>query len=261
VLSGYRLQGGNAAWPASGAQPRLALLGAFELQVGGVSVVVGHGSERVLAFIALQGGAVRRSRLAGSLWLDADDERAAASLRSALWRLRQRGCDVIEVIDDRVALRRDVALDVRDIGILASAVLEGAHVCTREQIDALALAGDLLPGWYEEWVLVEGESLRDMRLRALERSCLVLTESGRYDDAALAGLAAVAIEPLRESAHRALVALHLAEGNAAEALRQYRLFAQLLRSRLDLAPSPLMEELVSELNRRRERFASARRGS
>ena len=57
-------------------------------------------------------------------------------------------------------------------------------------------------------------------------------------------------EPLRESAHRALVAFHLAEGNAAEALRQFRLCRRLLLEQLGVEPSPLMLELVAGLDRR-----------
>ena len=58
------------------------------------------------------------------------------------------------------------------------------------------------------------------------------------------GLAAVAGEPLRESAHRALITAYLAEGNRSEALRQYRFFRHLLADELGLEPSPLMESLV-----------------
>ena len=54
-------------------------------------------------------------------------------------------------------------------------------------------------------------------------------------------------EPLRESAHRALIRVHLAEGNAGEALRQYDLYAGMLWRQLGLGPSPLIEELVRPL--------------
>jgi DNA-binding SARP family transcriptional activator len=54
----------------------------------------------------------------------------------------------------------------------------------------------------------------------------------------------VAAEPLRESGHRALIAVHLAEGNPGEALRQYAVFRKLLAEELGLAPSALMEALM-----------------
>jgi DNA-binding SARP family transcriptional activator len=59
---------------------------------------------------------------------------------------------------------------------------------------------------------------------------------------------AVAAEPLRESAHRTLVRLHLTAGNAVEASRQYELCRYLLRSQLGLEPSERMRELVRGLD-------------
>ena len=86
-----------------------------------------------------------------------------------------------------------------------------------------------------------------MRLHALERLCLNLSAQGQYAEATEAGLAAVASEPLRESAHRALIAAHLAEGNQGEALRQYHACCRLLRRDLDLPPSTVLDALVAHL--------------
>ncbi len=62
-----------------------------------------------------------------------------------------------------------------------------------------------------------------------------------------AALAAIASEPLRESSHRALIAVHLAQGNQSEAIRQYRSYRRLIREELDLEPSPQMDELMGAL--------------
>jgi DNA-binding SARP family transcriptional activator len=83
--------------------------------------------------------------------------------------------------------------------------------------------GELLPGWYEDWVLVERERLRQLRMHALEALAEKLTEAGRYGVAMQAAYAAVRADPVRESAHRAVVRVHLAEGNVLEALRAYEL--------------------------------------
>jgi DNA-binding SARP family transcriptional activator len=60
-------------------------------------------------------------------------------------------------------------------------------------------------------------------------------------------MAAIACEPLRESAHRAVVRVHLADGDPAEALRQYRLHLRLLNSELGLPPSPQFRTLIASL--------------
>jgi DNA-binding SARP family transcriptional activator len=62
-----------------------------------------------------------------------------------------------------------------------------------------------------------------------------------------AGLAAVACDPLRESAHRRLALIHISEGNLAEALRQYHVYQQMARSGPGLPPSPQFRKLMSPL--------------
>src|SRR5215472_10827756 len=79
---------------------------------------------------------------------------------------------------------------------------------------------------------------------ALEVLCDSLATAGDFAAAIEAGLAAVAGEPLRESAQRALIRTYLAEGNQAAAVRQYRRFRLLLDRELGLAPSPSLTALV-----------------
>jgi DNA-binding SARP family transcriptional activator len=64
------------------------------------------------------------------------------------------------------------------------------------------------------------EWFRQIRPRALEKLCDQHQAAGHLDSAMTAGLAAVACDPLRESAHRRLAFMHISEGNLAEALRQ-----------------------------------------
>ena len=107
------------------------------------------------------------------------------------------------------------------------------------------LSHDLLDAWYDEWLVVERERFRQARLHALDLLCLRLADAGRHAEAIDAGLAAVAAEPLRESAHRLLIRAHLAEGNVQEALRQYAAYEALLARELPLGPGPAIRELVT----------------
>ena len=88
--------------------------------------------------------------------------------------------------------------------------------------------------------------------------CDELRCQGRLDKALEVGLAAVASEPLRESAHRAVMRVHIAEGNAAEAFRQYDLFRGLLQSRLGVLPSDEMELLLRRCASRDDAVTAAR---
>jgi DNA-binding SARP family transcriptional activator len=116
--------------------------------------------------------------------------------------------------------------------------------CDPGDAETLRHSGDLLPDWYDDWVVIERERFRQDRLHALEALCGQLTEAHRFGEAIAAGAAAVAAEPLRESAHRALVAAHLAEGNRGEALRQYQVFRRLIRSNLHIEPTERMRSLI-----------------
>jgi DNA-binding SARP family transcriptional activator len=185
--------------------------------------------------------------VAGSLWLDASEAGANASLRTALWRLRRPHCPLVDATPTHVALSRVVHVDVREAKAAAESVIEGDASLTNERTSALSRAGEILPDWYEDWVLIEREHFRQLRLHALETLCADLTADGRFVDAIAAGLAAVEGEPLRESAHRAVIKAHISEGNPGEALRQYRYFHRLLSDRLGLQPSALMIDLMSTL--------------
>jgi DNA-binding SARP family transcriptional activator len=65
-----------------------------------------------------------------------------------------------------------------------------------------------------------------------------------------AAYAAVRVEPLRESAHRLVVRVHLAEGNVTEAVRAYENFRVLIADELGVRPTAQMEDLVRRLPRR-----------
>ena len=77
----------NSDSTPGGTSCTLHLLGGFELFVDGRPLSIPDASQNVIAFLALQTAPVRRSFVAGSLWSGKDEARAAANLRSALWRL------------------------------------------------------------------------------------------------------------------------------------------------------------------------------
>jgi DNA-binding SARP family transcriptional activator len=226
---------------------RVALLDAFAVTCDGAPVQLPLSVQRLVAFVALHRHPVLRPYVAGSLWPDTSDERAFASLRSVLWRLHRTGLGVIEAVDQQLRLGADVEVDLRAAETLARRALDDDRAEGLD-LDPSLLARDLLPDWYDDWVLIEREFFRQFRLRALDASCERLIRAGRLREALEAGLSSVAGEPLRESAHRALIRVHLAEGNAGEAIRQYRFCRRLLRERLGIEPSDRTKELIREVD-------------
>jgi DNA-binding SARP family transcriptional activator len=240
----------RSSQPATGGSEtrvRLGLLSGFELVRDGVLVPVPRSAQRVVAYIALHERPLVRAEVAGSLWLDSADDRAGANLRSALWRIHRAEPGLIEASGRQLRLGGSVRLDLHEAESVARAALGGEGNAVFE-LDLAALTADLLPGWYDDWVLVERERFRQLRLRALDAVCDQLARAGRIGDALQAGLLSVAGEPLRESAHRALVRAHLADGNVVEAVREYELYRGLLREHLGIEPSERMKELIRGLD-------------
>jgi DNA-binding SARP family transcriptional activator len=226
----------------------LSLLRRFELRVDDQPVEIPLGSQRVVAFVALARRRVGRIFLAGNLWIDSSEERAAAALRTALWRLGRPASAVVCAHGPWLSIDPVVEVDVDIATHSARQLLDQTDYAEpATALSQLRDDGDLLPDWYDDWVLIERERFRQLRLHALEALCHRLCSDGRYAQASEAGLAAVAAEPLRESAHRALIAVHLAEGNACEAVRQYRVCRDLLDGELGLEPSPQLQLQVAHL--------------
>ena len=227
--------------------PVLGLLGGFELHQRGVAVSVPGSAQRLLAFLALQPRPVLRVYVAGSLWLDSDEGHANSSLRSALWRLHRLSGTLVTATHNRLAIASELDVDVHAVSGVAHTLLDRRSTPRRSAVEQLCLAGDLLPDWYDEWLVIERERFRQLRLHALEAVCRQLTDAARFFEATEVGLAAVAAAPLRESAHRALIEVHLAEGNVAEAVRQYKAYRRLVLIHLGAEPSGGLQELVARV--------------
>ena len=231
---------------ASGrARPRLTLVTEFQLVIDDRSMSVPHGVQRLLAFLALAGQPVTRSRVAGQLWLDVPEWRALGNLRSALWRLGRLPHGLVRSLDDRLSLDPDVEVDLAELTQLSTQLVDATNAAGLTRLSLLINATEVLPGWEDEWIAVERERFRDRRVHALERAGEALLDSGNHPGAAQAALAAIDAEPYRDSAHRLLVRVHLAEGNTAAALRSYVAYRDLMESELGIEPSDLMRELMA----------------
>jgi len=227
---------------------RLGLLGGFRLLIEAEEVPLPMNAQRLVCFLALHDRPLLRTFVGGSLWGQSTDQRAGGSLRSALWRLRHPSYSLVSLTSDHIALSPTVAVDLREGEALAHKVLDPTQELDDMAIvDEEVLSADLLPDWSEDWVLMERERYHQLRLRALEALCGRLTSLGRFGQAVQAGLAAVSGEPLRESARRALIEAHVAEGNVAAALREYEAFRALLHDELRLQPSDALRALIAGL--------------
>lgn len=226
------------------APARLRLFGAFRLEGTEGRIAVPANEQRLLAYLGLHQRAPR-SVVAGTLWPDVTEEHAQGSLRTTLWRLRRVRYPAVGSDGDTLYLADGVSVDVDDFTRAALCLTGSAHDPGDVPPPLGLLArGELLPGWDEEWICSERERLRQLRLHALESLSARHTRRGCYALALEAALTCVAIEPLRESAHCAVVTVHLAESNVVEAIRHYEAFRRLLREELGIEPSARLAGMI-----------------
>lgn len=224
---------------------RLHLLGGFACTTAGRDVELPIGAQQLLAFLALHGPSTRCA-VAGSLWPEVTDAHALASLRTRVWRLRKTVPGAVDTHGQLVTLGTGTWVDSQAQERLAASLLhhtlrDSPLLCTDLP---LLRSGELLPGWYDDWVSIARERLRQLRLQALEVAVELLLDQQETDVALDLALQAVQAEPLRESAHAALIRVHLATGNAAEARRQFGVCSALLERELGLAPSARLTRVL-----------------
>lgn len=246
----------------------MGLLGNFSLSLRGVPAPVAASAQRLLALLGLR-GAQRRVFVAGMLWPEVDEERALTRLRSTLWRLRKVCPELLAADELSVGLGAGVEVDARSL-------VEVARLVVVSPVDPSGLSAafhrlvdceDLLVGWYEDWVLEERERLGQLRVRALEALADRLVAVGRFAEALEAATTAVRLDPLRESTHRSVMRVHLAENNPASARQQVERYRRILhgefgaheptRAMLELLESP--PAFAGDANRVRRDFGSTQR--
>lgn len=226
----------GAAWPrpSRAGRARLRLLGGFGLWLDEEPTMLPSGLQRLVALLALR-GASGRSRLAGSLWPDVTEPRAMSSLRTAIWRVNQLAPGLVMTSHGTVGLEHGTEVDVHHLVESSRALLSSPQ--GGAALDHPAPEGELLPDWEDEWLGPERERLRQLRLHVLEAHAERLLGAGAFGLALDRALAALRADPLRESAHRAVIRIHLAEGNVAAARDAYAECIYVLARELDVAPS------------------------
>lgn len=235
--------------------PRIQLFGSFRLSVDSEPVPLALGVQRLLAALALR-ERMSRVRLAAMLWPETTQRQGQANVRKAFWRLHCAVPGHVLV----VGVGRDLQLVpavVSDVDVLVAAVRGRAPAGVASgggpvglppapELDDLVHpeAVDLLPDWDDTWLEADRERLRQLRLHVLEEWAARLTEVGDYGLALEVALCALRTDVLRESAHRAVINVHRAEGNVQEARRAFATCSAVLSREIGVAPSPATAALV-----------------
>jgi DNA-binding SARP family transcriptional activator len=226
----------------------IELLRHFRVTSDGLLLAPGRAGERLVAYVALEDRSLDRDQIAGVLWPDTSQSRAAANLRRALSLVRRHAPGLVRCDARRLSLASGVTVDAQGQRCLSEAITSGER--TMVNTDELRLLrGDLLPGWDEPWLAASRQELRQLRLISLETVAAAHLDESRPAAALAVALCITCDEPLRESAHRLVVQAHLAQGNWAEAARQYMLYRTLLWAEMHLRPGAGMEALMKPVLR------------
>jgi DNA-binding SARP family transcriptional activator len=218
------------------------LFGFWQLNRDGHPIAVSTRQQRIVAALAVLGPQSRRT-LAGLLWPDSSELQASGNLRASVFRISHELPHLLGSSGEVLALDENVSADVHRVRGLIGAIEQSADDLPQDAGELLRTA-DLLPGWYEDWVLFEKERLNQQRLAALDTLCRRELMSGRSVEAIELATIASGIEPLRERSQLLLVRSYLAADDRASALRAYQEFSGLVHRELGIAPSPRFADLL-----------------
>ena len=207
----------------------------------------------LLAVLALTPGFPRsRDHVASLLWGGTTDDKARNSLRQCVFVLRRAlGPDA-----GTLALRGDALWlepDGVDVDVVA---FEGlARGGTRPDLEAAAalMRGDLLEGFslaepaFDDWLADQRERLRAAAIDVSTRLLRVQEAAGDAQDAIHTALRLLRLDPLQEAVHRTLMRLYARLGRRGEALRQFRVCADVMARELGVAPEAETEYLRQEI--------------
>ena len=238
---------------------RLTLLGGFEARgADNQPIQVPAQKDRaLLAVLALSPGAkLSRDKLASLLWSDRGDRQARDSLKHALSRLRQcLNAGASAIVADRHSVALDPAAVTADASDFELLIANGTPEAA-EQAAAL-YRGELLDGIgirdpaFEDWLLVERQRLRQRAEEALSQLVAQGLAAGALDRAAAAARRLLALDPLRESAWRALMRIAAEQGQSAQALKLFETLRDRLHAELGVRPDAETARLHDEIRARR----------
>ncbi|MEI2690489.1 MAG: BTAD domain-containing putative transcriptional regulator [Anaerolineae bacterium] len=215
--------------------------------------VKSHKAEALLVYLALQRRPQNRDYLATLLWPEANQERARANLRRALWTLNQTPISSwIDGTTDIIALRTD-DLTIDAVVFEEQLAQRPQDLQTLERV-ALLYSGDLLAGFslpncadLDLWLTGQRESYRRLALRTLHTLAGHYLQQGDYSAARRLARRQIVLDNLHEPAYRQLFSALAASGQRTTALSEYAALRKLLREELDAEPSHQTMVLIEQI--------------
>jgi predicted ATPase/DNA-binding SARP family transcriptional activator len=220
------------------------LLGRFKLSLDGKPIELpSRPAQSLFAYLILHPGTEhRREKLAGLFWPDSSESNARNNLRQALWRVRkalgdEEGVEGAFFISDSFTIAFNSSVDYElDAGVLEKDLPERVSIEDLYEIVSL-YEGELLPGFYEDWVVLKREHLQANFERKMQRLMERLVGEKRWHDVLEWGERWIALGQVPELAFRALIIAHGGLGDTSSVASVYQRCVDTLEAELGVEPS------------------------
>ncbi len=230
----------------------LKLLGGFELRDGGGAELPLRTRKirALLAYLAVNADKPQpRERLMSLLWSDRSERQARQSLNQALVAIRRLGEDEgIRLIDsngERVTMRGNaISADVEQMrSLVADDPVKAAALYEGPFLDGLSI----LDPAFGEWLCATRSEFETLAVATLEQAAERTEGRGDVGEAITLARHLVALDPLREDAHRRLMRLLHRAGDRAGALRQFQACKDILKRELQTDPDAASQALFAKI--------------
>lgn len=220
----------------------IRLLGQFDLRLDGKRVTIpSRLGQSLFAYLVLTAGTLhRREKLAGTFWPDTTDENARKNLRQELWRIRKAISGGGQSVNGEYLLADEFTLKFnRDAEYwLDVSQMERPDLDLQSLIANLSLyQGELLPGFYDEWITLERERVNAVYEARMEQLLEQLVTAERWIAVQEWGERWLTLSGAREPAYRAVMLASSARGDMTRIASLYQRCADELMEQLGIEPS------------------------
>jgi len=233
-------------------QLEIHLLGDFRLSYNGNSLTtLNTRLQTLLVYLLLHRQHPQpRQHIAFVFWPDSSENQAFSNLRTLYARLRKNlpQADLFLQADHQTMQWRLDAPFSLDVAKFETAVNTAATI-TDWQTAINLYYDNLLPNWYDEWLVSERERLQQLFFRANETLMQMLEDQRHYQSAAQAAQRLLRHDPLHEATYRRLMRVQALAGNKAGALRTFHTCATRLEKELSVVPDKSTRDLYERLLR------------
>lgn len=231
------------------------LLGSFSIKYRKKQIgISSRPSQSLFAYLVLAAGTShRREKLAGMLWPDSLEETARDNLRHALWRMRKAlhtSSTSEYILADDLSITFNASaeywLDAAKLGKLSETASSDESMAVLSEYQ-----GELLPGFYDEWVVSEREHLSSVFEHHMARLMSLFEKENRWLDILEWAERWIKLGQKPEPAYRALMSAHAAKGDMSKVAATYERCFKSLKE-LGIEPSEQTKVLYANLKSGKE---------